>query len=454
MEARDQRAFLKKQITQKGFSCVSLSLNIPGFPKSNPTVKAFFSLCLSDLKYFLKANAVDITDSEAIEIFDFAGDYFIVPCLGGNLNSSGLKQICEDFEANHPLGRFIDVDLNDQQGDTVSSGKSKNCFFCNERPAIECRRENTHDPEQLRSFMFSKMEEYCQQQREKTITKRLSSFGLQAILYEISLSPKPGLVDKFSNGSHADMNYQTFIDSSSAISPWFGELVHEGFAFRDSDLTKALPAIRNLGLRMESAMYEATRNINTQKGIIFLMGLSLFACGKLFSQSNQFEIDLFRDIIRRTCKDLIKNELVHSSLTGKSHGEQIFQKYGFSGARGEAESGLKTVFEFGLPQLTAIEVLDDKAITKCFLAIAANNPDTNILYRRDPDVLSVFQSLCKKALNNFNDKNYSSVIDFCRNENISPGGSADLLAVTIFVWSVINENRRPGFTNLFRINDF
>jgi triphosphoribosyl-dephospho-CoA synthetase len=184
------------------------------------------------------------------------------------------------------------------------------------------------------------------------------------------------------------------------------------------------------------------------------MGLSLFACGKLFSQSNQFEIDLFRDIIRRTCKDLIKNELVHSSLTGKSHGEQIFQKYGFSGARGEAESGLKTVFEFGLPQLTAIEVLDDKAITKCFLAIAANNPDTNILYRRDPDVLSVFQSLCKKTLNNFNDKNYSAVIDFCRNENISPGGSADLLAVTIFVWSVINENRQPGFTNLFSINDF
>lgn len=433
---------------------MSLSLNVPGFPKSNPTVKAFFSLCLSDLRYFLKSHVIDIKDAEAIETCDAAGDFFIVPYLGHNLNSIDLKQICEAFEESHPLGRFIDVDLNDEQGDTVSSGKSKNCFFCNEQPAIECRRENAHNPKQLRSFMFSKMAEYCQQQREVKITKRLSSLGLNALLCEISLTPKPGLVDKFSNGSHADMNYQTFIDSSSAISPWFGELAREGFAFHDSDLTKALPILRNLGLRMESDMYQSTGNINTQKGIIFLLGISLFACGKLYSQNDQFNIEIFRDIIRAICKDLIKNELVQNSASGNSHGEQIFQKYGFSGARGEAESGLRTVFEFGLPQLEKIEVLNDDTLLKCFLAIASNNTDTNILYRKNPDVLSVFQSLCKIALKNFNDKNYSAVIDFCRNENISPGGSADLLAVTIFVWSVINEDIRPGFKNLFRINDF
>jgi len=40
-------------------------------------------------------------------------------------------------------------------------------------------------------------------------------------------------------------------------------------------------------------------------------------------------------------------------------------------------------------------------------------------------------------LENFNQANYSAVIDFCKNENISPGGSADLLAVTIFVWSMM-----------------
>jgi triphosphoribosyl-dephospho-CoA synthetase len=65
--------------------------------------------------------------------------------------------------------------------------------------------------------------------------------------------------------------------------------------------------------------------------------------------------------------------------------------------------------------------------------------DTNILYRRDSNILSIFQQLCKNALQDFNSPNYSAVIDFCRKENISPGGSADLLAVTIFMWFVINQ---------------
>jgi holo-ACP synthase/triphosphoribosyl-dephospho-CoA synthase len=441
LDARDERALLKKQISLKGLPCVSLSLNVPGFPKSNPIVKTFFASCLRDLKYTLKAYQVDIIDKDAIETGDAAGDFFLIPFSPGALNLQAIKLICEDFEQNHPLGRFIDADVNDQQGNTVSSGKSKLCFFCLERPAIECRRENVHDAEELRSFMFPKMAGYNRQQQEAAVIKKLSSLAQQALLYEISLTPKPGLVDKFSNGSHADMNYQTFIDSSVAIFPWFGDLVREGYTFRNKDLSKALPLIRNIGLRMESAMYDATQNVNTQKGIIFLMGLSLFACGKLYSQSDRFNVDAFRNLIIGVCKDLVKRELADSSASGQSHGEEIFWNYGFSGARGEAESGFEMVFGFGLPQLAGVEKLNDEAIIRSFLAIASNNKDTNILYRRGTGVLTVFQNLCKNALENLNDKNYSAVIDFCKNENISPGGSADLLAVTIFVWMVINADK-------------
>jgi len=437
LEARDHRAFLKKQIALDGLPSLSLSLNVPGFPKSNHTVKAFFRYCLHDLIYALKANQINLIEKDSIEISDAAGDFYLVPCSPGGLTLKVIKQVCENFEQSHPLGRFIDADLNDQDGTSVSSGKSKLCFFCLERPAIECRREKAHEPEELRSFMFPKMDYYCNQQKEASVIKKLSSLAQQAILLEISLTPKPGLVDKFSNGSHADMNYQTFINSTVAISPWFAELVREGFTFSDSDLTKALPLIRNIGLRMESVMYEATRNVNTQKGIIFLVGLSLFACGKLFSQTDQLAIEEFRNIIRGVCKNLVKRELVENSNAGKSHGEDIFLKYGFGGARGEAESGFATVFEFGLPQLKGVTELNDEVLIKTFLAIAANNDDTNILYRSNHDVLENFKKLCKKTLADFNDQSYSAVIDFCKSENISPGGSADLLAVTIFVNSVI-----------------
>jgi holo-ACP synthase/triphosphoribosyl-dephospho-CoA synthase len=439
LEARDQRAFLKTQIAQRGLPCLSLSLNVPGFPKSNPTVKTFFDYCLREFKYSLKADLVNIIKAEAIEQSDAAGDFYLVPCSLGILTLPEIKQVCEAFEQNHPLGRFIDADLNDQNGETVSSGRSKLCFFCLERPAIECRRENAHEPEELRSFMFPKMAEYCRQKLEEEIIIKLSSLAQQAILSEISLTPKPGLVDKISNGSHADMNYQTFIDSTAAISPWFSDLAREGFSFRNSDLAKALPKIRNIGLRMESAMFAATQNTNTQKGVIFLMGLSLFTCGKLFSQSDQFSTETFRAIIQGICKDLVKKEFVPNSGSGKSHGEEIFLKYGSGGARGEAENGFRMVFEFGLPQLTALTQLNDESLIKCFLAIAANNNDTNILYRSNPQVLSDFKKHCKNALENFSDENYAEVIDYCKNKNISPGGSADLLAVTIFVWSVMRQ---------------
>jgi len=437
LEARDQRAFLKKQFTQKGFPCLSLSLNVPGFPKSNSITNAFFKYCLSDLKNALIANRVEINQKEAVEVCDMAGDFFLVPCSTNNLGLTEIKQICEDFEENHSLGRLIDVDLNDQEGNSISSGKSKLCFFCLERPAIECRREKVHDFEELRSFMFPKMASYCKRQKEEQLIKKYSSLAQQAIFSEISLTPKPGLVDKFSFGSHADMNFQTFIDSTSAISPWFGELVSEGFNFQDEDLTKALPLIRNIGLRMETSMFDATRNVNTQKGIIFLMGLSLFACGKLSSENDHFNADGFRTIIRSICKDLVKKELGNINQLAKSHGEDVFVKFGFSGARGEAESGFRMVFKFGFPQLAEFTELSDEVLIKCFLSIAANNDDTNILYRSNPEVLATFRNLCKMALENFNDANYSLVIDYCKNENISPGGSADLLAVTIFVWSVM-----------------
>jgi len=434
LAARDNRAFMKGQIAQKGLPCLSLSLNVPGFPKSNPITKTFFDDCLRALKYTFIAHQIAIHEKNAIEVCDAAGDFYLVPFSVNHLSLIEIKQICEDFEENHPLGRFIDADLNDQQGHSVSSGKSKLCFYCNERPAIECRRENTHDPEQLRSFMFSEMENFNLKMREEQFVRKLSSLALQAIFAEISLTPKPGLVDKFSCGSHRDMNYQTFINSTAAISPWFGELVREGFGFQEEDLTKALPIIRNIGLQMESAMFEATQNVNTQKGIIFLIGLSLFACGKLFSQSDRFQIEEFRAIIKGICKDLVSNELGETSQPVKTHGGKIFLKYGFGGARGEAESGFATIFDFGLPQLTGLAELNDESMIKCFLAIAAKNCDTNILFRSNPEVLSNFKYLCKIALEDFNSENYHAVIIFCKKENISPGGSADLLAVTIFVW--------------------
>ena len=453
LAARDERAVLKQAIARKGYSCVSLSLNVPGYPKSNPVTKTFFELCLTDLKYHLASNLVVVVSEEVIVRCDAAGDYFLAPLAFPSGQPALVKHICELFEMTHPLGRFLDVDVNDQLGENITSGKYKACFFCHEKPAIECRRLGTHDPQQLRGYMFEQMASFCRQQTESQIAKKLSSFALQAILREISLTPKPGLVDKFSNGSHHDMSFQTFVDSSASISVRFEELVLAGFSFDNQDFSTALPLIRKIGLQMEGAMYEATGNVNTQKGIIFLMGLSLFAFGMLYARQERFDPDSFQNLIKNICKDLVRKELVKTIHPAKSHGEEIFLKYGLSGARGEAESGFQTVFDQAWPLLASATELDDTLLTRCFLAMASVSQDTNILFRKGIVVLEEFQRHCKIAFEDFNDENYREVIEYCSKERISPGGSADLLAVSIFIWSVahaesLNANHKKGKNDL------
>ena len=149
------------QIARSAKVSVSLSLNVPGFPKSDKLALKFFDICLDELKRFLKAHRIPLFDDEAFASTDAAGDFFLIPSGIPEATTSELKRICEDFEEKHPLGRFIDVDVTDFSGNPVSSGKLKHCFFCGQKSAIECRREKSHDLKELRDFMFIGMESYC-----------------------------------------------------------------------------------------------------------------------------------------------------------------------------------------------------------------------------------------------------------------------------------------------------
>jgi holo-ACP synthase/triphosphoribosyl-dephospho-CoA synthase len=240
------------------------------------------------------------------------------------------------------------------------------------------------------------------------------------------------------------MNYNTFITSTAAISGYFNDLVQAGFAFAENDMTTALPVIRNIGLRMEKSMFESTNNVNTQKGIIFLMGLSLFSSGYLFAHEDEFESEKFRTIMKDICRDLTNRELENPQRPPVTHGEQIFHKLEFAGARGEAENGFPMVFDYGLPELLKFNELNDHVLLRAFLAIAANNNDTNILYRSSMDVLNQFRKLSQTALNT---DNLDPLADFCMKQRISPGGSADLLAVSIYLYLLIKQSGNKELLN-------
>jgi holo-ACP synthase / triphosphoribosyl-dephospho-CoA synthase len=444
LAARDERSLLRKEFSLRNLPTLSLNLNVPGYPKSNEIASRFFLHCLHDLKIYFSAHLIHLDEKEEILKKDAAGDFYIIPLSSGQLDLTEIKQICEDFEETHAWGRFIDVDITDIAGKPVSSGKSKSCFYCSEFPADLCRRDKRHETEELQAFMFSKMKAYCMQQREIIICRNLSALALQSVLHEISLTPKPGLVDKFSNGTHSDMNYSTFLNSTASISVYFNDLAEAGFAFAENDMTKALPVIRNIGLRMEKSMFESTNNVNTQKGIIFLVGLSLFSSGYLFAHEDEFGVEKFRTIIKNVCKNLTDRELKIPKRLPETHGEHIYQKLKITGARGEAEMGFPMVFDYGLPELMKSATLNEKVLLRAFLSIAANNNDTNILFRSSVDVLSQFRNLSQTALDT---DNLDPLADFCIKQGISPGGSADMLAVSIYLYLLIKDSGNNGLHN-------
>lgn len=438
LEAKEGRANLRQQIAVLNRPSVSLCLNIPGFPKSNDATNQFFSLCLDELTLFLKANLISLSEKEVHCLVDAAGDFFLAPVEAPLITAREIKAACETFEEKHAYGRFIDVDVTDERGNMISSGKAKLCFYCRQQPADVCRHEGSHKTDELRSYMFSRMEGYCRSKFEEETVLKLASLALRAVLTEISLIPKPGLVDPVNNGSHADMDYRTFIRSTSAISAHFAELAREGFRFSGKDLRKALPVIRNIGLHMEREMFVATNQVNTQKGLIFLLGLSLFTAGLVYSRNGAFYPGVFRESVKEICREITLRELVAGQANPKTHGEKAFREYGISGARGEAEAGFPLVFDFGLPVLDSYHEVNDDALIKALLAIASQNDDTNILHRGGIDVLKTFKSLSCEAQHVFTPENYKKVIDYCLKENISPGGSADLLVVTIFINSLLH----------------
>ena len=439
LNGREQRQALRLKLSESGNSSVSLNLNIPGFPKNTNYYLSFFEAVSLELKNWLTANQYHIQDEFRLE--NEAGVFLLFEICGSEIDAHKLKLTTEIFEENHILARFIDVDVCDNRANLISSGKLKKCFYCGEFSAIDCMKNQRHSIEILRDFQQSKITNYLQQKQKVELSHKISALALRSVLYEICLTPKPGLVDFNGSGIHKDMDFNLFMDSTSVISGYFESLFRRGYEFSGEDFSLALPQIRFIGLQMEKAMFLKTKGVNSQKGIIFLMGISLFCVGFSYKKNEKYiEID-FINSIKSICKNLVKNEFKVNTRENKTHGEKCFEKYGIAGVRQEAEEGLPTIFQYSLPLLKKENNLDQISLTKTLLILMAKLYDTNILYRSNMSILLDLQSLSANTLHNFSKQNYQKLLDFCLENKLSPGGAADLLSITIFLYLLEKEDK-------------
>lgn len=283
------------------------------------------------------------------------------------------------------------------------------------------------------------------------IIEEIGRLALEALLFEVSVTPKPGLVDRNNSGSHIDMNYFTFMTSASSLGTCFFEFALVGLQLAEKNIKpeNVLSLIRSIGINAEQKMFKATHGINTHKGEIFSLGLLSACVGYLSYSKEKFFSDEILDLTSQVCFRICENDF--SNIKKKSpdeltKGEKIFLKYGIAGVRGEAQNGYPCVKKT-LPVLKSLiktlNINDALAIT--LLKIISENSDTNIISRHDLKTLSYAQNMASEKFDliiNHKTENFKKILldldnDFI-SKNISPSGSADLLAVTYFLYSLEN----------------
>ncbi|GAA0071620.1 triphosphoribosyl-dephospho-CoA synthase CitG [Clostridium sardiniense] len=272
----------------------------------------------------------------------------------------------------------------------------------------------------------------------KLFIEKATSLIIKSLLYEVSCYPSPGLVSPVSTGAHNDMDYYTFIDSISEIGPLFKEIIE--MSMSQIPLNKLLSTIRPIGINIEDAMFTATKKINTHKGLIFLLGVVVASVSRAFY--NNLPFYSVHSVIKAISSNLVKNELCSkNSKNTITYGEKIFKKYGITGIRGEVEKGLPTVFNHSLPFYEKYSNLKtNQRLYLTLICIMAHCEDSTLLHRHNIDVLEEVNTRSTEILNLMEYKNLKSIekevikLDKEFSERkISPGGSADLLAVTVFL---------------------
>ena len=170
-----------------------------------------------------------------------------------------------------------------------------------------------------------------------------------------------------------------------------------------------------------------------------------------FDGAIRFEAEELRKSCAEIAKLLLETGAPRSGAVAgeeKTHGEEVRKATGISGVKGEALSGFGTAFDVGLPVLR--ETLDrmgemNEACVETLIHLLARTEDSNLVYRGGLEGLEFVRTRAKELL-----EQYGAELSFeegleaireldreCIERNLSPGGCADLLAITIMLHFIV-----------------
>lgn len=275
------------------------------------------------------------------------------------------------------------------------------------------------------------------------VAARIGRQATRALYFELSCFPKPGLVSFADAGGHDDMDARTFVRSIKALRPYFPRIAAQGGEGAD------FQALAACGREAEAVMLTATGGRNTHRGAVFSLGLLAAAAGALTHAGARATAAGLADAV---CGRWGAAILAGRAAADRSHGTRAFRRYGASGARGQAAAGFPLVVEAALPALrqairggAAVET----AAVQALFVLMAELDDTNLLHRGGRMGLDLVRREARNFLSGGGvhaagwRQQAVALHRLYSARKLSPGGAADLLAATLFVWQLEGGSLSP-----------
>ena len=431
LDAREQRVERQQiLLSQYQKPLICFTMNIPGPEKMNRDIAIGFAVGnwllrdrLSGCPILHKALHRKDTGCEA---------YYVV-----DLPAKELKQLTIEVEDTDPIGRLFDIDVIDTDGRKLTREMlgfdRRKCLLCDNDAAV-CARSRAHGLDQLQDRTGFLLYLAARQWMTEYVAVR----AFLALNKEFTTTPKPGLVDRNNRGAHSDMGIKHFFASANALRPYFSRFAEEGWLSRDEAPEETFRRIRPIGVEAEQAMRKATHGVNTHKGAIFSIGLLCAAAGRLSPEDWQPE-NLLAQCAAMTAGITQRDFAGITPENAKTAGERIYAAYGIPGVRGQAEAGFPAVLKVGLPILRqglskGLSFNDAGCVT--LLHLLAATDDTNLIHRSDRQTQLELKERIAAMLREDPFPSTQTIRELDKEfiqRNLSPGGSADLLAVTYFL---------------------
>lgn len=444
LEGRERRARIQQTLLGKyRLPLVCLTLNVAGPVKVFPLSEELFEQTVDRIRTLLWQEGFPVRDVKE-EYWPYGWEAYL-PVEGDPVQ---IKNVLVRVEEEDPAGRLYDIDVLRMDGQKVSREDlglpERTCLIC-EKPAKECARSRTHTVEELQ-------EETTDRMIRSLRRKRMSSYMIgrlcrQAMLLEVYTTPKPGLVDGNNNGAHRDMDIALFEKSTEVLEPFFVEFAMTGRELYEEAPENILRCIRPIGIRAEQAMLAATYGVNTHKGMIFSMGILATATGYCVARAGRGPVSL--DGILETAsmiaapawKDDFRT-LALDMYHVPTAGERQYRMHGIGGIRKEAADGFPSVVKYAWPILS--QALDQgvdyhQAGSLALLNLIAHVTDTNMVKRSSVEEAAGLRQKVQELLDQPEGIRKSQVLaldeEFIR-RGVSPGGCADLLALTYYLYEI------------------